>query len=86
VNEVVQLAQRERPTPRSSGTLHYATQVATGPPAFVVFGGATEPDPTYRRYVERRLRREFHLEGVPLRVRYRPRKRRARAPRDRRGS
>jgi GTP-binding protein len=78
VNEVVQRAQRERPTPRSAGTLHYATQVSTGPPSFVVFGGANEPDPTYRRYVENRIRREFHLEGVPVRVRYRARKRRPR--------
>jgi GTP-binding protein len=78
VNEVVQRVQRERPTPRSAGTLHYATQVSTGPPSFVVFGGANEPDPTYRRYVENRIRREFHLEGVPVRVRYRARKRRPR--------
>ncbi len=74
VNEVIQQAQRERPTPRVAGTLHYATQVATGPPSFVVFGGVNEPDPAYRRYIENRLRRAFHLEGVPVRVRYRPRK------------
>jgi GTP-binding protein len=79
INEVIQQAQRERPTPRSAGTLHYATQVATAPPAFVVFGGANEPDPAYRRYIENRVRRAFHLEGVPVRVRYRPRKR---TPRD----
>ena len=76
VNEVVQQAQRERPTPRSAGTLHYATQVASAPPSFVIFGGANEPDPAYRRYIENRLRRTFHLEGVPVRVAYRPRKRR----------
>jgi GTP-binding protein len=75
VNEVIQQAQRERPTPRSTGTLHYATQVATGPPAFVVFGGANEPDASYRRYIENRLRRTFGFEGVPLRIRFRPRKR-----------
>ncbi len=77
VNDVIQRAQRERPTPRQAGTLHYATQVSTGPPTFVVFGGANEPDATYRRYIEGRLRREFHLDGVPVRVRYRPRKRRS---------
>jgi GTP-binding protein len=86
VNDVVQRAQRERPTPRSSGTLHYATQVAAGPPSFVIFGGAHEPDPAYRRYIENRLRRELHLEGVPLGVRYRPRRRRPGAPRGRRRS
>jgi GTP-binding protein len=77
VNEVIQRAQRERPTPRSAGTLHYATQVATGPPTFVIFGGANEPDPSYRRYIEHRLRDAFGLEGVPVRVRYRPRRRRS---------
>ena len=77
VNDVIQRAQRERPTPRQAGTLHYATQVSTGPPTFVVFGGAHEPEATYRRYIEGRLRREFHLEGVPVRVRYRPRKQRS---------
>ena len=77
VNDVIQRAQRERPTPRDAGTLHYATQVSTGPPTFVVFGGANEPEATYRRYIEGRLRRAFHLEGVPVRVRYRPRKQRS---------
>ena len=77
VNEVVQQAQRERPTPRRTGTLHYATQVSSGPPSFVIFGGANEPDPSYRRYIENRLRAAFHLEGVPIRVRYRPRRRRS---------
>ena len=77
VNEVVQQAQRERPTPRRAGTLHYATQVSSGPPSFVIFGGANEPDPSYRRYIDNRLRAAFHLEGVPIRVRYRPRRRRS---------
>lgn len=76
VNEVVQQAQRERPTPRAAGTLHYATQVSTGPPSFVIFGGANQPDPSYRRYIENRIRRAFGLEGVPVRVRYRSRRRR----------
>jgi GTP-binding protein len=80
-NEIIQQAQRERPTPRTAGNLHYATQVSTGPPTFVVFGGANEPDPSYRRYIENRLRRECHLEGIPVRVRYRARKPRARGSR-----
>jgi GTP-binding protein len=76
VNEVIQRAQRERPTPRTTGNLHYATQTGTGPPAFVVFGGAREPDAGYGRFIENRLRREFHLEGVPIRLSFRPRRRR----------
>ena len=73
VNDVIQQAQRERPTPRIAGTLHYATQVSSGPPTFAIFGGAHAPDPSYQRYLENRIRREFHLEGVPIRLRFRPR-------------
>jgi predicted GTPase len=72
----VQAAQRERPTPQGTGNLHYATQVATGPPAFVVFGGARPPNQSYQRYLENRLRRELRLDGVPIRLRFRPRGRR----------
>ncbi len=73
VNEIVHTAQSERPTPRTAGTLHYATQVATGPPSFVVFGGAHAPDASYQRFIENRLRRELGLDGVPVRLRFRPR-------------
>jgi GTP-binding protein len=75
VNEVLHAAQAERPSPRSAGTLHYATQVSSGPPAFVVFGGARPPGPGYRRYLENRLRAEFGWNGVPLRLRFRSRAR-----------
>ena len=74
VNQIIQQAQRERPTPRASGNLHYAAQVATGPPTFVIFGGAHEPEATYQRYLENRLRRELALSGVPVRLRFRARK------------
>jgi GTP-binding protein len=73
VNDIVQAAQRERPTPRATGTLHYATQVGAGPPTFVIFGGAHEPGPTYRRFIENRLRRDLGLMGVPIRLRFRAR-------------
>jgi GTP-binding protein len=75
VNEVIQSAQRERPTPRQTGNLHYATQVATAPPRFVIFTGARPPAPTYQRYLENRLRGAFRLEGVPIRMTFRPRRR-----------
>src|SRR5262249_25813378 len=81
VNDIVQAAQRERPTPRATGTLHYATQIATGPPTFVIFGGAHEPGPTYRRYLENRVRRELSLDGVPIRLRFKGRRSRARGSR-----
>jgi GTP-binding protein len=75
VNQVLQQLQRSQPPPRSAGTLHYAAQVATRPPSFVFFGGGRPPPPAYRRYLENRLRETFHLEGVPIRMRFRPRTR-----------
>ena len=71
VNEVLQEAQRQLPTPRNAGNLHYATQVGSGPPSFVIFGGSREPDPSYQRYLENRLapdvrlRRRAHPPDVP---------------------
>jgi GTP-binding protein len=44
----------------------------------VIFGGSKEPEPTYRRYIENRFRRAFGLDGVPVRIRFRSRKRRSR--------
>lgn len=76
VNEVLRQAVAARPAPRSSGTLRYATQVAARPPSFVLFGGDRPPDSGYRRYLENRLREAFRLEGVPIRLRFRPRERR----------
>jgi GTP-binding protein len=75
VNQVLQDLQGAQPPPRSSGTLHYAAQVASRPPAFVFFGGGRPPVPGYRRYVENRLREAFHLDGIPIRMRFRPRTR-----------
>jgi GTP-binding protein len=72
VNEVIHRAQAERPTPRRAGTMHYATQVSSGPPTFVIFGGAA-PDAGYQRFIEHRLRQELGFEGVPIRLRFRPR-------------
>ena len=73
VNEILRTAQQELPTPRTAGTLHYATQVASGPPTFVIFGGARAPGPSYQRYLENRLRRDLRLGGVPIRLRFRAR-------------
>jgi GTP-binding protein len=75
VNEVLQEAQAQRPTPRNAGNLHYSTQVGSAPPSFVIFGGSRAPDPSYQRYLENRLRRTFGYEGVPIRLTFRPRTR-----------
>src|SRR2546430_16817070 len=74
VNEVLQEAQGERPPPRGTGRFLYGTQVAAGPPTFVLFGGRG-PDRGYERFLENRFRRTFGLEGVPIRIRFRAKRR-----------
>ncbi len=82
VNEVLERAQAERPTTRGVGRFRYGTQVTAGPPTFVLFGGKL-PEPSYRRYLEHRLRDAFGFEGVPIRLRFRPKEgRRGRGERD----
>jgi GTP-binding protein len=75
VNEVLGEAQALRPPPRGASRFLYGTQVAAGPPTFVLFGGRA-PDHGYRRFLENRFRREFDLDGVPIRLRFRSRHRR----------
>jgi len=77
VTRVVERAQAERPAPRRA-RYRYATQVSAGPPTFVLFG-ATAPDPSYQRFIENRLRRAFAFDGVPIRLRFRAKRRRASA-------
>ena len=76
VNEVVAAAQAEQQAPGGI-RYRYATQVAAGPPRFVLFG-AGPPAPSYQRFLEGRLRRALHLEGVPIGIRFRPGRRRTR--------
>jgi GTP-binding protein len=52
----------------------YATQTGTRPPTFVLF--CTDPDsvmPSYRRFLENRLRESFDLAGTPIRLQLRVR-------------
>jgi GTP-binding protein len=76
VNRVLQEAVAERPVP-GGGHLKYATQVSAGPPTFVLFG-ARAPDAAYQRFLQGRLRRAFGFDGVPIRLRFRAPKGRAR--------
>jgi GTP-binding protein len=69
VNRVLSEAQDERPSPEGI-RYRYGTQVSTGPPTFVLFGGRP-PSPSYMRFLEGRLRRAFGLGGVPIRLRFR---------------
>jgi len=69
VNEVIANAQAERQAP-GGARFRYATQVAAGPPRFVLFG-SEPPHASYQRFLESRLRRALDLEGVPIRLRFR---------------
>lgn len=68
------------PPPTSGGRaprLFYITQAETSPPLFVVM--ASDPAQihfSYRRYVANQLRKTFGLDGVPIRVKYKERRRR----------
>jgi GTP-binding protein len=73
VNRVLQEAQGGHPPPRTAGRLLYGTQVAAGPPRFVVFAGGPIP-PQYARFLENRLRDAFGFEGVPIRLIFRRRR------------
>jgi len=76
VNEVAAAIQDERQAP-GGVRYRYATQVSPAPPTFVLFGGRP-PGANYERFLENRLRRALDLDGVPVRLRFRPGQRRAR--------
>lgn len=58
----------------------FATQASTSPPRFVLFTTAFL-EPTYRRFIERRLREEFGFVGTPIQISLRVRERRKRGRR-----
>lgn len=72
VNRVLEAAVGAHPPARGLGRIRYGTQVAAGPPSFVLFG-AGDPGPAYRRYLENALRRAFGFGGVPIRLSFRAR-------------
>ena len=68
------------PPPTSGGRaprLFFITQAEASPPLFVVI--ASDPEKlhfSYRRYVTNQIRQTFGFEGVPVRVKYKARRRR----------
>ncbi|MEZ4319109.1 MAG: ribosome biogenesis GTPase Der [Myxococcota bacterium] len=52
--------------------IHFATQARVRPPTFVFFSNTPEGVPAaYERYLSNRLREEFELDGTPLRIVFR---------------
>ncbi|MEW6541257.1 MAG: ribosome biogenesis GTPase Der [Bacillota bacterium] len=77
LNRILHDAFMISPPPARKGKrlkLMYCTQVAAGPPAFLLF--VNDPglvSPGYRRYLENEVRRAMGFQGVPVRILFRRR-------------
>jgi len=78
LNQFLSEAWQRRPPPvqgRKEPRFFYATQVQSSPPAFILFTNLSqEPHFSYMRYLENVLRKELDLDGIPIRVMIRGRK------------
>jgi GTP-binding protein len=79
INEVLEdaLSWHTPPTTRQGkqGRIYYGTQVASRPPAIVLF--VNDPrlfNDNYRRYIERKFRESLGFQGTPLRLLWRGKK------------
>ncbi|RRT45270.1 hypothetical protein B296_00055239 [Ensete ventricosum] len=80
LNQVVQEALAFKPPPRTRGgkrgRVYYSTQAAIRPPTFVFFVNDAKLFPeTYRRYMEKQLRKDAGFPGTPIRLLWRSRRR-----------
>jgi GTP-binding protein len=80
LNRFFEAVLATHPPPTMGGRaprLYFITQAETAPPLFVVIASAPEKlHFSYRRYVANQLRETFGFEGVPVRVKYKERRRR----------
>ena len=78
LNEIIMEAVAMQQPPQDKGKrlrIYYATQVAVGPPTFVLFVNDKKlMHFSYQRYLENRIRDTFGFEGTPLRFIIRERK------------
>jgi GTP-binding protein len=72
LNRWFEHASAKNPPPAVSGRrvrLNYATQVATRPPTFAVFGSRPQAVPeSYKRYLMNSLSDAFDLKSIPVRL------------------
>lgn len=72
LNDVLMDALAMNPTPRVKSKrlkVFYMTQVAVGPPTFIVFVNEIELlHFSYRRFLENQLRNNFGFEGTPIKI------------------
>jgi GTP-binding protein len=85
LNRHLQEWTRRHPPPSYKGKqprLFYATQVGTKPPTIAIFTSVPEGiQPAYMRYLENNLREAFPLEGTPIKLSFRARRKSESAPR-----
>ena len=80
LNRFFEAVLESHPPPTQGGRaprLFFITQAESSPPLFVVI--ASDPEKlhfSYRRYVMNQIRQAFGFEGVPVRVKYKERRRR----------
>jgi len=78
LNRFFEKMLKTNPPPMYKGKalhLYYITQVATRPPAFVIFTNAPKGVPAnYLRYIQNKLRSAFGFEGAPIKIKLRLRK------------
>lgn len=78
LNRHLQEWTRRHPPPsykNKQPRLFYATQVRTKPPTIAIFASAPEGiQPAYMRYLENNLREAFPLEGTPIKLSFRARR------------
>jgi GTP-binding protein len=85
LNRFFEQVLETHPPPTSGGRaprLYYITQAESSPPLFVII--ASDPEKihfSYRRYVMNQLRSAFGFEGVPVRVKYKEKRRKERSER-----
>lgn len=79
LNDLLHRVLSQSPPPSRKGKrlqLYYVTQARCAPPQFVFFVNRPDlADAAYERFLERKLRETFDLEGTPLRIVLRPRHR-----------
>jgi len=84
LNDAVRAAIEAHPPPTEQGRvvkIFYATQASAQPPHVVLFGSQNQQLPTaYVRYLTHRLRDDFSLVGVPLKLTVRRREGRREEP------
>lgn len=72
LNDVLMDSVAMNPTPTINNQrlkVFYMTQVAVGPPTFIIFVNEIELFHfSYRRFIENQLRQNFNFEGTPLKI------------------